>query len=149
MTRSSTAKDAKDARVAKDRSPNATMDIEHVGREIIDSGMKVHSAFGPGVYESVYKACLIYELRKRGLQVATEVSIPVIYDGVRLDAKFRVDLIVENCVIVELKAVERILDVHDAQLLSHLKLTGHKLGFRINFNVVHLKDGIKRMVNGL
>ena len=96
-----------------------------------------------------YKACLIYELHKRGLQVATEVAIPVIYDGVRLDAKFRVDLIVENCVVVELKAVERILDVHDAQLLSHLKLTGHKLGFRINFNVVHLKDGIKRMVNGL
>ena len=125
------------------------MDIELVGCHVIDGSIKVHSRLGPGLLESAYKSCLTYELRKRGLRVETEVPLPVIYDGVKVDAGYRIDLLVERCVVVELKAVERILPVHDAQLLSHLKLSAHKLGLRINFNVLHLKDGIKRMVNDL
>ena len=125
------------------------MDIEAVAHEVIDSSIKVHSILGPGLLESAYKACLAYELRKRGLTVQTEVELPIIYDSVKVSAGYRVDQIVEDCVIVELKAVTRVLDVHDAQLLSHLKLSGMKLGFRINFHVVRLKHGIRRMVNGL
>jgi GxxExxY protein len=125
------------------------MEIELVGWHVLDGSIKVHSILGPGLLESAYKSCLAYELRKRGLRVETEVPLPVVYDGVKVDAGYRIDLLVEGCVVVELKAVERILPVHDAQLLSHLKLSGHKLGLRINFNVVHLRDGIKRMVNDL
>jgi len=125
------------------------MDIELVAHKVVDSAMKVHSILGPGLLESAYKACLTYELQKRGLRVRTEVELPVIYDGVKVGVGYRVDQVVEECVITELKAVARLPDVHDAQLLSHLKLSQLKLGFRINFHVVHLKDGIRRMVNGL
>jgi len=125
------------------------MHIEDVGREVIDSAIKVHRFLGPGLLESAYKPCLTYELRKRGLKVETEVELPIVYDSVRVAAGFRVDQIVEDCVIVELKAVSRVLKVHDAQLLSHLKLSGKKLGFRINFHVLYLKDGIRRIVNNL
>ena len=125
------------------------MDIELVGREVVDSAMTVHSALGPGLLESAYKACLAHELRKRGLRVQTEVPLPVVYDGVKVDAGYRIDQVVEECVVVELKSVARVLEVHHAQLLSHLKLSGYRLGFLINFNVARLKDGIKRMVNGL
>jgi GxxExxY protein len=125
------------------------MHIEQVASEIVDSAIKVHTALGPGLLESAYKACLAYELRKRGLSVRTEVPLPVEYDGLRLDLEYRMDQVVEECVVVELKAVSKVTDVHDAQLLSHLVLGHYKLGFRINFHVVHLKDGIRRMVNGL
>ena len=125
------------------------MDIELVAHKVVDSAMKVHSILGPGLLESAYKACLTYELQKRGLRVRTEVELPVIYDGVKVGVGYRVDQVVEECVITELKAVARLPDVHDAQLLSHLELSQLKLGFRINFHVVHLKDGIRRMVNGL
>jgi len=125
------------------------MDIEVVAHEVVDSAMKVHTVLGPGLLESAYKACLIYELQKRRLRVRSEVELPIIYDSVKVSAGYRIDLIADECVIVELKSVTRVLDVHDAQLLSHLKLSGLKLGFRINFHVVHLKDGIRRMVNGL
>jgi GxxExxY protein len=125
------------------------MHIEQVTTEIVDSAIKVHTALGPGLLESAYKACLTYELRKRGLTVRTEVPLPVEYDGLRLDLGYRMDQVVEECIVVELKAVSKVTDVHDAQLLSHLVLGRYKLGFRINFHVVHLKDGIRRMVNGL
>ena len=125
------------------------MDIELVAKEIVDSAIKVHSALGPGLLESAYNACLAYELRKRGLRVRTEVPLPVIYDGFKVDLGYRIDQLVEEAVVVELKAVSKIKDVHDAQLLSHLVLSGHKLGLRINFHEVHLKYGIRRMVNGL
>jgi GxxExxY protein len=145
-SRSFAAKDAKDA---KDCSRSLlSMDIQSVSGEVVDSAIKVHSVLGPGLMENVYKTCLAFELRKRGLEVQTEVPCPVIYEGLKIDGGYRIDLIVERCVVVELKAVDRILEVHDAQLLSYLRLSGHKLGLRINFNVVHLKDGIKRMVNG-
>jgi len=113
---------------------------------IIDAAMKVHTALGPGLLEGAYAACLLHELRKRKLTAFSQVILPVHYDGVTIDIGYRVDLLVENSVIVELKAVERVLPVHAAQLLSYLKLSGHQLGLLINFNVCHLKDGIQRFI---
>ena len=125
------------------------MDLNQISGVVVDAGMKVHSALGPGLLESAYEACLIYELKKRGLAVASQVVLPVVYDGVRIDVGDRIDLIVEGLVVVELKAVDALLPIHQAQLLSYLKLSGKKLGLLMNFNVLHLKDGIKRVVNNL
>jgi GxxExxY protein len=111
--------------------------------------MKVHSALGPGLLESAYEACLLHEVRKRGLQAEAQLPLPLAYDGVILDVGYRVDLLVEQSVIVELKAVEKLLPIHEAQLLCYLRLSGRRLGLLINFNVLHLKDGIKRMVHNL
>ena len=124
------------------------MDTNKIIGEIVDASMKVHTALGPGLLESAYEACLLHELHKRGMNVKNQTALPVHYDGVKIDAGYRLDIIVENTVIVELKAVESILPIHEAQLLSYLKLSGKRFGLLINFNVVHLKDGIKRMVNG-
>jgi GxxExxY protein len=110
--------------------------------------MKVHSRLGPGLLESVYAACLAHELRKRGLEVATQVGLPVIYDDQKLELGYRMDLVVENRVIVEVKSVEAIHPIHQAQLLSYLRLSGMQVGLLINCNVLHLRDGIKRMVDG-
>lgn len=109
--------------------------------------MRVHTALGPGLLESAYEACLAYELRKQGLSVETQVPLPVIYEGVRIDVGYRIDLIVAEVVIVELKSVGAIAPIHKAQLLSYLKLSGRKVGLLLNFNVVHLRDGLIRMVN--
>lgn len=125
------------------------MDINQVSGTVVDAAMKVHSALGPGLLESTYEACLVHELRKRGLKVATQVSLPVAYDGVRIDVGYRIDLLVADAVVVELKAIDALLPIHQAQLLSYLKLSGNKLGLLINFNVLHLKNGIRRMVNHL
>jgi GxxExxY protein len=114
---------------------------------IIEAAMRVHSALGPGLLESAYEACLLYELRKAGLRVEAQVPLPVVYEDVRLDAGYRLDLVVERRVIVELKAVDAIAPIHHAQLLSYLKLSGLKVGLLLNFHVVHMRDGIKRMVN--
>lgn len=115
----------------------------------IDCSMTVHTALGPGLLEGAYQACLVHELRKRGLAVESGVRVPVIYDGLTIDLGYRIDMLVEQQVIVELKAVERIHPIHQAQLLSYMKLQGRKVGLLINFNVVHLKDGITRLVHGL
>lgn len=120
------------------------MQLNEITGEIVDSAMKVHSKLGPGLLESAYEACLVYELRKRGLQVAPQVEMPLVYEEVRLDLGYRLDLLVENCVIVELKAVQEVKPIHEAQLLSYLKLSQKKVGLLINFQVDHLKDGIKR-----
>lgn len=101
---------------------------------------------GPGLLESIYEICLAHELKQRGLTVATQVAFPVVYEDIRLDAGLRLDMLVEHLLIVELKAVERMHPVYEAQLLSYLKLTGHRLGLLINFHVPLLKDGIKRIV---
>ncbi len=111
--------------------------------------MRVHSALGPGLLESAYESCLVHELRKMGLTILSQLVLPVEYDGVKIDAGYRIDCLVEDTVIIELKAVDRILPIHQAQLLSYLKLSKKPLGLLINFNVVHLKEGIKRMANGL
>jgi len=125
------------------------MKINDITGHIVDAAIRVHSALGPGLLESAYKACLVHELRKRGLTVLTEVAVPIVYDGVVVDVGYRMDLLVEGAVIVEVKAISRLSPVHDAQLLSHLVLTGHKVGLLINFHVRFLKHGIRRMVNGL
>ena len=125
------------------------MEHNEISGQVVDAAMKVHSALGPGLLESAYHACLIHELRKRGLNVESQVSLPVSYDGVMLDVGYRIDVLVEKIVIVELKAVEKILPIHESQLLCYLRLGGGRLGLLINFNVVHLKDGIKRVVNQL
>jgi len=121
--------------------------VNRVSRVVLDCAMHVHSALGPGLLESAYEACLAWEIRKAGLQVETRVPLPLVYEGVRLDVGYRIDVLVDHCLIVELKAVDAIAPVHEAQLLSHLKLSGIRLGLLINFNVAHLKDGIRRLVN--
>jgi len=110
--------------------------------------MKVHSALGPGLLESVYEKCLKHELTKRGFKVESQLWLPVIYDGITIEeGGYKIDLLVENVVVIELKAVEKILDIHKAQLLSYLKLADRRVGLLINFNVVHLREGIRRLVN--
>ncbi len=108
--------------------------------------MKVHSALGPGLLESAYAACLRHELIKRGLRVASEVPVPVVYDGIKLEAGYKLDLLVEDTVVVELKALEALAPIHQAQIISYLKLAGKPIGLLINFHSLHLKDGIKRFV---
>jgi GxxExxY protein len=125
------------------------MELNEISGHVVDAAMKVHSALGPGLIENAYEACLRYELEKRGVRVKAQVGLPVVYDGKQIDLGYRLDLLVEDAVIVELKAVEKIAPIHEAQLLSYLKLSGKKLGLLINFNVLHLKDGIKRMANRL
>lgn len=109
--------------------------------------MQVHTTLGPGLLESAYGACLKYELEKNGFKVLSQVGLPVIYDGIQIDIGYRLDLLVEDAVIVELKAVKELTPLHNAQLLSYLKLSELQLGLLINFNVLLLKSGIKRMVN--
>jgi GxxExxY protein len=123
------------------------MEINEVSGAVVDAAMKVHSALGPGLLESAYETCLIHELRKRGLRAESQVPIAVRYDGEVLDAGYRADLLVEGVVLVELKSVEAVLPIHKAQLLSYLRLSGKEVGLLINFNVEHLKDGIKRVIN--
>jgi GxxExxY protein len=125
------------------------VDINEISGSVVDAAMKVHTALGPGLLESVYEKCLKHELTKRGLRVETQVWLPVIYDGVEIEGGYKIDLLVEGQVVVELKVVEQILDIHKAQLLSYLKLADKRVGLLINFNVVHLRDGIRRLVNNL
>lgn len=115
--------------------------------EVVDAAMRVHSALGPGLLEGAYEACLAYELRSRGLEVFTQLPLPITYRGVQIKLGYRLDLLVDNAVVVEMKAVRKLVPLHEAQLLSYLKLSGHRVGLLINFHVVHLKDGIKRLVN--
>ncbi len=125
------------------------MEIEAVGKQIVDAAIKVHRALGPGLLESAYQACLAHELRKRGLCVECEVSQPVEYDGLQIEAGYRLDMLVDNQVIIENKAVETVLPIHEAQLLTYLRLRDCRLGYLINWHVPLVKDGIKRMVNKL
>ena len=130
------------AATAPSRSP------QDVSRAVITAAMKVHSALGPGLLESAYEACLAYELRKAGHKVECQLVLPVVYDGVTLDIGYRMDMLVDDVVVVEIKCVEGINEVHKAQVISYLKLSKKSLGLVINFHVVHLKDGIKRFVEG-
>ena len=125
------------------------MSIHDCSRDIISAAIKVHSAVGPGLLETTYKRCLAYELRKRRLLVEEELELPVVYDGICIDLAYRIDLLVNGVVIVEVKAVAKLLPVHQAQLLSYLRLSGHKIGLLIHFDVRHLREGISRTVNGL
>ena len=120
--------------------------LEAFGREIVDAAFKVHSALGPGLLESVYEHCLSHELTKRGLSVERQVALPVIYDGLMLDAGYRLDLLIGGAIVVEVKAAESLSRLYEAQLLTYLKLSGHRLGFLINFNVQTLFHGLKRIL---
>jgi GxxExxY protein len=122
--------------------------VNQVSGAIVSAAMHVHSVLGPGLLESAYQGCLAHELRKRGFEVATQVGLPVVFDGERIELGYRIDLVVENLVIVEIKSVDTIHPVHQAQLLSYMRLSGIGVGLLINFYVTHLRDGIKRMVDG-
>jgi GxxExxY protein len=122
------------------------MDVEEIFKMVLDCSFRIHSALGPGLLESAYEECLYYELKQSGLKVDKQKSLPLIYQDVKLDAGYRTDLLVENCVIVEIKSVDAFCDIHMAQILTYLKLSGCKLGLLANFNVRHLKNGIKRVI---
>ena len=123
-------------------------EINKLSGIILDSAIEVHRNLGPGLLESVYEVCLCKELDSRGIKYARQVSLPVVYKGEELEADFRIDILVENEIIIELKAVEAMIPVFEAQLLTYLKLSNKKLGLLINFNVPRLIDGYKRMLNG-
>jgi len=123
--------------------------MNEITDKIIGAAIRVHKELGPGLLESAYEACLAFELRDAGLLVEIQKPLPVMYRGVKLDCGYRLDIVVENKVILELKAVEKIIPIHEAQILSYLKLSGLRLGLLINFNSLYLKDGLKRVVNNL
>ena len=123
------------------------MEINEITGQIVDAAIKVHSALGPGLLKSAYEACLMYELNKRGLVVRNQVPLPVKYEDVVIEVGYRIDLLVAESVIVELKSVDDVAPIHKAQLLSYLKLSGKKIGLLINFNVELLKNGITRFAN--
>ena len=125
------------------------MDVEPITREIVDTAIRVHTRLGPGMLESAYEACIEYELGKRSLAVKKQVPMPLRYDDLALDIGFRLDLVVENAVVIELKTVQQLLPIHTAQLLSYLRAGDFRIGFLLNFNTVHMRDGIKRVVNRL
>ena len=125
------------------------MDIEEIARKIVNSAIKVHTALGPGLLESTYQKCLAYEMEKDGFRIECEVVLPIVYDRIKIDAGYRIDMIVEGLVLIENKTVEKLMPIHEAQLLTYLKLKDCKIGFLLNWNVTRMKDGIKRMVNNL
>ncbi len=125
------------------------MEIEDVASKIVAAAIKVHTALGPGLLESAYQKCLQYESKKDGLTVECEVSLPIVYEVMRIDAGYRIDMIVEGNIIIENKTVEKSLPIHEAQLLTYLKMRNCRIGFLLNWNVPRMKDGIKRMVNKL
>ncbi len=123
------------------------MDLEKIFSAVLDCSFKVHTALGPGLLESAYEECLYYELQKSGLKVRKQKALPLVYEDVKLDVGYRLDLLVENKVIIEIKSVDSLADIHLAQILTYLKLSGCKLGLLVNFNVRHLKNGIKRVIH--
>ncbi len=132
---------------AEDAEVRRGKPLNEITSGIIRGAMRVHSALGPGLLESAYETCLAHVLRGEGVDVKQQVALPITFEGVQIDAGYRIDLLVEDAVVVELKATEAVLPVHRAQLLSYLKLSGKKVGLLINFNVAHLRDGIERLVN--
>jgi GxxExxY protein len=125
------------------------MHIEEVAQKIVDTAIKVHTALGPGLLESAYQRCMEYDLKNSGLRVNCELALPIKYGQITIDAGYRIDMIVEDAVIVEHKTVERLLPIHEAQLLTYLKMNNCKVGFLLNWNSLRMRDGIKRMVNNL
>jgi GxxExxY protein len=124
------------------------LSAQEVSHAVITAAMKVHSELGAGLLESAYQACLHHELHEAGVRSTGQVGLPVVYRGVKLEIGYRMDLLVEDLVVVEIKSVDAVSPVHQAQIISYLKLSGKSIGLLINFNVVQLKDGIRRFVNG-
>lgn len=125
------------------------MTENELSKIVFESGMKIHKALGPGLLESAYEECLFYELEKVGLLVEKQKLLPLVYEDVKLDVGYRIDLFVEHKVVLEIKAVDKLNDLHLAQTLTYLRLSGCKLGLLINFNTVFFKDGVRRVVNNL
>ena len=125
------------------------MDENDVGEKLLGCALKVHRALGPGLLENAYEACLCHELTRAGIEHQRQLAQPVVYDGLKIDLGYRLDLLVEKKVVVEVKAIATLTDLHRSQLLSYLKLGGYRLGYLLNFNVKMLKDGISRMANDL
>ncbi len=123
------------------------MELNDLTEKIIGCAIKVHRVLGPGLLESAYEVCLLHELTKVGLKAERQVKVPIVYDGLKLEADYFIDILVEDTVVLELKSVEQVLPIHEAQLLTYLKLANKKLGLLINFNVTLLKNGIKRRIN--
>jgi GxxExxY protein len=123
-----------------------TTGAECVARTLVDAGLKVHRALGPGLLESAYEHCLAHELRARGLDVERQAVLPIVYDGATIDAGYRLDLIVEKAIVVEVKSVDALTRVHEAQILTYLKLSGCRIGFLMNFNVPLFKEGLRRFM---
>jgi GxxExxY protein len=121
--------------------------IDKIASEIVDSAFKIHTKLGPGLLESAYEVCMAHELAKRGFAVERQKPQPVFYDGIEIETGYRLDLLIANSVIIELKAVEQLAPIHQAQLMTYLKLSGKSLGFLINFNVPLIKQGIRRIAN--
>jgi len=121
-------------------------DVEFVARTLVDAGLKVHRALGPGLLESAYEHCLAHELHARGLEFERQIVLPIVYDGARIDAGYRLDLMVERSVVVEVKSVDALTRVHEAQILTYLKLSGCRIGFLMNFNVPLFKEGVRRFM---
>jgi GxxExxY protein len=122
-------------------------ELDQITRRIIGAAIEVHKTVGPGLLESAYQACLAFELREQGLKVEEQLPLPVVYKNVKLDCGYRIDLLVENEIVIEIKAIETLAPIHDAQLLSYLRLSGKRVGLLMNFHVRVLKDGLKRIVN--
>lgn len=122
------------------------IETERIGKLVLDAAYKVHTVLGPGLLESVYQTAVKHVLEIRGILAETEVKLPIAFEGMQLESGLRIDILVEKCVIAELKSVERMNPVYEAQLITYLRLSNVRLGFLINFNVPHLKDGIKRIV---
>ncbi len=125
------------------------MTENEIGEALIGCAMSVHSGLGPGLLESAYESCLAYELSKKDIPFRRQVILPVHYDGAEIDSGYRLDLLLNEIVVIEIKAVEKIIDLHRAQLITYLKLGNFKLGYLLNFNTLHMRDGIVRLVNGL
>ena len=125
------------------------MDIEGVGKQVVDASIEVHRELGPGLLESTYERCLFHELTLRGLRCERQKSQPILYKGLEIDEGYRLDILVEDMVVLELKVVDSLNDVHFAQLLTYLKLSSLELGFLLNFNVALMKNGIRRVANNL
>jgi len=124
-------------------------ELNHLSQQVLDAAFRVHSSLGPGLLESAYEHCLCYELSKQGIPVVRQVQLPIVYDGLEIEVGYRIDLLVGQQIIVEIKAVDRLLPIHEAQLLTYLKLAQKHVGLLINFNVRSLKHGIKRLVHDL
>ncbi len=120
-----------------------------LSRQVIGCAFKVHSVCGPGLLESAYRTCLAHELEKAGLKIEIEKPVPIVYDGVKLERGYRLDILVEDKLVLELKAVDSLIDIHTVQTLTYLRFGGYRLGLILNFRTKHLKDGIRRVVNGM
>jgi GxxExxY protein len=145
-TRKITTKSTKDTKKMEEVFEPVSREVDEIAGSVVDAALRVHRALGPGLLESAYEVCLCHELARRGIPFERQKPWPIVYEGIRLDAGFRLDLFVADQVIVELKAVDQMCPLFEAQVLTYLKLTGRRVGLLINFNVPLLKDGIKRLV---